>query len=444
MKNKTTNTVPSSAQPEVNIHTNSNTRISNSTSKKLPWFARGLLSMLSRLQLGQLRLQTPTGDIHEFGQANSELHGSLVIKDWRAAKLILAQGDIGFAESLRLDWVYSPDLLNLFRLALQNQQALQTAIHGRWWALLLRRFGHLWLNNNSRRGSQRNISAHYDLGNDFYRLWLDQSMTYSAAWFTATDDAQPAQDLQTAQLAKYQRILDLLQAQPGQRILEIGCGWGGFAEYAASRGMHIHGITLSPAQLEFAQQRMQAGGWASQVTLELRDYRDLPGQTGIGQQDHSDQNHAHQYDHIVSIEMLEAVGESHWPSYFRILKQCLKPEGGIVIQSIDIADNFYTHYRSSTDFIQQYIFPGGMLPCPAVMQSQVQAAGLQVKQSLGFGLDYARTLQLWHQAFMGQLDQIQALGFDAAFIRLWEMYLKYCEAGFIEGRTDVKLWLLKH
>lgn len=430
MKNKTSPTLSSSAQPERNLGLNPDISRKPAASKHLPWFARGLLSLFSRLQQGHLQLQTPTGECHEFGQSHATLRASLVIKDWRAARLILMQGDVGFAESLRLDWVHSPDLLSLFRLALQNQQALESAIHGRWWALLLRRFGHLWLNNNSRRGSQRNISAHYDLGNVFYRLWLDASMTYSAAWF----GQQPEQTLQQAQQAKYQRILDLLQAQPGQRILEIGCGWGGFAEYAASQGMHVHGITISPAQLEFALQRIKTQGWSSQVTLELRDYRDLTAQEG---------NYA-RYDHIVSIEMLEAVGESHWPSYFRILKQCLKPEGRIVIQSIDIADNFYAHYRSSTDFIQQYIFPGGMLPSPAVIQAQVQQAGLQVRESHGFGQDYARTLQHWHQAFMGQLDDIKALGFDAAFIRLWEMYLKYCEAGFIEGRTDVKLWLLKH
>lgn len=430
MKSKTSHSIPANAQPQALSTTTAKLR----SKAKLPWFARGLLSLFSKLQLGQLCLQTPTGEIHEFGQANSDLRANLVIKDWRAARLILAQGDIGFAESLRLDWVASPDLLNLFRLALQNQQALQTAIHGRWWALLLRRLGHLWLNNNSRRGSRRNISAHYDLGNDFYRLWLDASMTYSAAWF----GENPTQTLQQAQQAKYQRILDLLEASPGQRILEIGCGWGGFAEYAAKQGMQVHGITISQAQLEFAQQRMQSGGWAEQVILELRDYRDLVKST-----DHEQGAQHRQYDHIVSIEMLEAVGEAHWPGYFKILQQCLKPEGRIVIQSIDIADRFFAHYRSSTDFIQQYIFPGGMLPCPGVIQAQAQAAGLQVAQSHGFGLDYARTLQHWHQSFMGKQEQIMTMGFDAAFIRLWEMYLKYCEAGFIEGRTDVKLWLLK-
>ncbi|MFL9609484.1 class I SAM-dependent methyltransferase [Methylobacillus sp. Pita2] len=391
---------------------------------RLPLTGQLLFSMLEKLQYGRLSVTTPEGWTHSFGKQSGGLDAELHIHDWRAARLIMGQGDIGFADSLRQGWVSSSCLLSLFRLAIQNQQALEQAIHGKWWALLVRRFTHLWLRNNSRAGSQRNIQAHYDLGNHFYQLWLDASMTYSAAWF----GDQPDQPLEQAQHAKYQRILDELNAQPGQQILEIGCGWGGFAEYAAKRGLRVYGITLSPAQLAFAQQRLQTQGLDHLVSLKLQDYRDLQGE----------------YDHIVSIEMLEAVGEAHWPTYFNILQRSLKTNGRAVIQCIDIADEHFDHYRSSTDFIQQFIFPGGMLPSPSILHRQADKAGLKIAKQQSFGLDYAATLRRWHSAFMSQLATVHEQGFDDAFVRLWEMYLKYCEAGFMEHRTDVKLWTLHH
>ncbi len=400
----------------------SNRALSLQPVTKLPLPGQMFFSMLDKLEHGMLDVTTPDGLVRSFGQTSSDVNAQLHIHDWQATHLILVQGDIGFAESVRRGWVSSPDLLALFRLAIHNQQVLEQAIHGKWWALLVRRLSHLWLHANSRSGSKRNIHAHYDLGNDFYQQWLDPSMTYSAAWF----GKQREQSLEQAQHAKYQRILDELDAQPGQHILEIGCGWGGFAEYAAQRGFKVDGITLSPAQLAFAEQRIHKQGLDAQVNLRLQDYRDLDGQ----------------YDHIVSIEMLEAVGETHWQTYFSILQHCLKPGGKVVIQCIDIADRYFPHYRSSTDFIQQFIFPGGMLPCPSSLYTHAQRAGLKVKRLQSFGQDYAHTLHLWHQRFMSQLSAIRAQGFDDAFIRLWEMYLKYCEAGFIEQRTDVKLWTL--
>lgn len=388
------------------------------------WAARWFIGALSRLQVGTLALTDPLGGQVLYGAAGGGPHAELVMRDWRAAGAILRQGDIGFADSLRRGWVDSPDLLALFTLALRNEAALSHAVDGKWWALIARRLSHLLLRDNSRKGSRRNILQHYDLGNDFYRLWLDPSMSYSAALF-GEDRSEP---LEVAQHRKYDRLLDALGAVPGQHVLEIGCGWGGFAERAAQRGLHVHGITLSDAQLDWARARMQRQGLEACVKLELRDYRDLG---------HS------QYDHIVSIEMVEAVGERRWPLYFETLARCLRPGGRIGLQSIDIADARFDAYRRGTDFIQQYIFPGGMLPCPRVIQAQAGLAGLSVVNQYTFGLDYADTLLRWRLAFEENLGAVRAQGFDEAFVRLWRMYLTYCEAGFREGRTDVRHWVLE-
>jgi cyclopropane-fatty-acyl-phospholipid synthase len=268
--------------------------------------------------------------------------------------------------------------------------------------------------------------AHYDLGNDFYRLWLDPTMSYSSALYsTAAPRAMAA-----AQRAKYQRILQRLDARPGQRVLEIGCGWGGFAETAAREaGLEVVGLTLSPAQLEFARQRMQLAGLDRQVSIELRDYRDLAGE---------------QFDHIVSIEMFEAVGERWWPAYFATMQRLLAPAGRAVVQSITIRNELFARYRRGTDFIQQHIFPGGMLPSPSVFCDRAARAGLALRDAFAFGRDYARTLGEWSANFEQQWPQIAALGFDERFRRLWRFYLAYCQAGFNSGCTDVMQFELAH
>jgi cyclopropane-fatty-acyl-phospholipid synthase len=314
-------------------------------------------------------------------------------------------------------------LLTLFRLAIQNEDAAAT-VHGTWWALLFKRLAHWVFRDNNRKGSRRNILAHYDLGNSFYELWLDPSMSYSAAIFKDGVDS----DLEHAQHAKYDRLLDLIQARPGQHILEIGCGWGGFAERAARRGLKVTGITLSDEQLAWAQARMQRQGLSEQVTLSICDYRDVQGQ----------------FDHIVSIEMFEAVGLRHWPGFFSMVKRSLKPGGQAAIQTIDIADEQFETYVRSTDFIQQYIFPGGMLPSPSRFRELAQNAKLSVVDEFSFGLDYAETLNRWLQQFEAKLQDVRELGFDESFVRIWRMYLAYCEAGFREQRTDVKQWLLSN
>ncbi len=384
-----------------------------------PW-VRGFVKLLDAVQLGSLEVAAPDGSVRQFGQPGSGPHAQLQIRDWRAAGLILRESDVGFALAYSRDWIDSPDLHALFQLALRNAQALEAAYRGRWWAMLAKRLSHRVLRDNSRRGSRRNILSHYDLGNDFYALWLDPTMTYSAAWF----DAAPGLSLEQAQQAKYDRILDELDAQPGQTILEVGCGWGGFAERAARRGIHVHGVTLSDAQLAWARQRIEAAGLQDRATLALCDYRDLQGQ----------------YDHIVSIEMFEAVGERRWAPYFEQLSRCLKPGGRVLIQSIDIAEPYFDDYRRNTDFIQQCVFPGGMLPSPERLARTAASAGLTQRNVLAFGLDYARTLCCWRSAFEAALPAVQRQGFDTAFVRMWRMYLCYCEAGFREGRIDVRQW----
>ncbi|MBA4707242.1 SAM-dependent methyltransferase [Aquitalea aquatica] len=385
----------------------------------LPPSARLLLSRLQRLQSGGLRLLTPAGHALWFGQPQHSVNAELHIHDWAGCRKLLTAGDIGFAEAYRDGLLDSPELTALLRLALRNEHAVPPALSGslpaRWWY----RLKHL-LRRNSRRGSRRNIHAHYDLGNDFYRLWLDPSWTYSSAWF----NGDYTQSLQQAQQAKYQRICDTLGLQPGMRVLEIGCGWGGFAEHASRAGIAVHGITISPAQLELARQRL-AGQPLAQ--LELRDYRDLDGQ----------------YDAVVSIEMFEAVGEAYWPQYFRTVRRLLHPGGQALIQSITIADAYFERYRAKSDFIQQFIFPGGMLPSPARFSQTASAAGLHTSQRLDFGPDYAETLRRWRQAFENTLDSVRQQGFDEAFIRLWRLYLCYCEAGFDEGRIGVSQFLLQ-
>lgn len=391
--------------------------------QKMPLGARLFLRLLQRISVGALSLTDPAGEVTVFGHAAHGLHAQLTIRDWRAAHAILRRGDIGFADSLKAGWAESPDMVALFTLALRNEAAVDQAVQGRWWALVVQRLRHLILRDNSRRGSRRNILSHYDLGNDFYAQWLDAGMTYSSALFDGND----ALSLAEAQDAKYDRILDELDARPGQTVLEIGCGWGGFAERAALRGLNVHGITLSDAQLAWARDRMSRQRLNDRVTLDICDYRDLPNAA---------------FDHIVSIEMVEAVGERRWPLYFKTLARCLKPGGRIVVQSIDIDNARFDAYRRGTDFIQQYVFPGGMLPSPAAFEAQVAATSLKVLNVKAFGVDYAETLKRWRVLFDARVPTIMAQGFDDTFIRIWRMYLAYCEAGFREGRTDVRQWTL--
>ena len=371
--------------------------------------------LLENLRGGLLEIRLPDGSSALFGDGE---HGvTLQVRDEAMFGRVLARGDIGLAEAY-LDGLWdSPDITGLLTLLARNRDALGKAVYGSWPRLLAARVRH-WLNRNSRAGSQRNIMAHYDLGNDFYKLWLDPSMSYSAAIYRDADDGS----LETAQHAKYRRILQRLKAEPGERVLEIGCGWGGFAEMAVEQGLAVTGLTLSPAQLAWARKRVPA------ADLRLQDYRDT----------------TEQFDHVVSIEMFEAVGEPFWPGYFKTVAKALKPGGRAVIQSITIRDDLFASYRKGTDFIQQYVFPGGMLPSRSAFRAAAARQGLAVRHEYAFGLDYARTLAEWRHAFEANWPAIAAQGFDENFRRLWRMYLCYCEAGFLAGNVDVVQFELTH
>ncbi|HJV25145.1 MAG TPA: cyclopropane-fatty-acyl-phospholipid synthase family protein [Aromatoleum sp.] len=374
-----------------------------------------LFTLLDGLRGGRLDVRLPDGSSALFG--DGEHVAVLQVHDEALFGRVLARGDIGFAEAY-LDGLWdSPDLTAVLTLLAANREVLKRAIYGSWRPLLAARIRH-WLNRNSRNGSRRNIMAHYDLGNDFYRLWLDPTMSYSSALYGGAGELS----LDAAQRAKYERILERLGAGSGQHVLEIGCGWGGFVERAVARGLRVTGLTLSPAQLAWAQQRVPG------AELRLQDYRDLQ----------------ERFDHVVSIEMFEAVGERWWPSYFRTVARSLKPGGKAVIQSITIRDDLFAAYRKGTDFIQQYIFPGGMLPSRSAFRKAAARAGLVVRDEHAFGLDYARTLAEWRQTFEARWPDIRPLGFDEDFRRLWRLYLSYCEAGFRAGSVDVVQFELAH
>lgn len=381
-----------------------------------------LRRLLSRVRAGRLLLILPDGARLQAQGAAPGPSAELRLHRWRPWLRLLLQGDLGLAWSYRDgDWS-TPDLLALLSFGLANEAALDGAIAApapaRWLARLLHR-----LNANTRRGSRHNIAAHYDLGNRFYERWLDGSMLYSSALYEG-----PADPLEAAQARRLERILALLDVRPGQRVLEIGCGWGTLAATLARRGAEVVGVTLSAEQLAFARERAAAWGVADRVDLRLQDYRDVEGR----------------YDRVVSIEMIEAVGEAYWPVYFATLRERLKPGGVAVLQAITIDERRFERYRDNPDFIQRCIFPGGMLPSPERMAQQARQAGLRLSTELRFGHSYARTLADWRRRFQADWPAIEAQGFDARFKRLWEYYLGYCEAGFLAGRVDVGLYRLVH
>ena len=394
--------------------------------RQAPRSARAVLALLEGIEHGSLEVRLPDGHRLRFGQHDNGNSGTLLeIGSWSVFDWVLERGDVGLAEAWIDGHWHSPDLTALLTLFADNRQSMSRALYGHWWGLLTARLRHL-LNANTRSGSRRNIMAHYDLGNDFYRLWLDPTMSYSSALYSS--DAP--RSMAAAQLAKYRRIIQRLDASPGQRVLEIGCGWGAFAETAAREaGLQVVGLTLSPAQFEYARERMRLAGVTQQVKIELRDYRDLSGE---------------RFDHIVSIEMFEAVGERWWPTYFATLQRLLAPGGRAMVQSITIADGLFARYRRGTDFIQQHVFPGGMLPSRAVFGERAARAGLVVRDAFAFGRDYSRTLGEWSANFERHWPAIEAQGFDERFRRLWRFYLAYCRAGFNSGATDVVQFELAH
>ncbi|MBI1392483.1 MAG: methyltransferase domain-containing protein [Alphaproteobacteria bacterium] len=377
-----------------------------------------LCSAARRMRYGSLKVILPNGAELDFvGEEETETQATLIVNDFAFARRTLLGGDIGFFEAYADGQWDTPHLADLLYIFPRNADYIASVFDGSPIAAIAEQARHSWARRNTRSGSRRNISAHYDLGNTFYEKWLDRSMTYSSAKFRA-----PADDLATAQLNKYRSLAELIDLRPDDRVLEIGSGWGGFAEYAAKHvGAKVTGLTISREQYEYASKRIFEQGLSDRVDFQLRDYRDADGE----------------YDKVASIEMFEAVGREYWPTYFRKINERLKPGGVAGLQVITIADRLFDQYLRSIDFIQRYVFPGGVLPSPTALRDQVEKAGLAWRGATHFGDDYARTLAEWHDAFLSKWQEIQPLGFDERFKKLWRFYLAYCEAGFRAKTTDV-------
>lgn len=382
----------------------------------VPWPARAVLKAAGALKFGRLTVILPDGHEMIFEGPSKGPEATLSINSYRFAWPIILNGHLGAAEAfLAGDWE-SPNVKDVLELFAKNRDVFTGALAGLSLVQLAERLGH-FLRRNNKSGSRKNIHYHYDLGNNFYKRWLDPTMTYSSARFE-----RPGEDLSVAQLNKYRSLASRIDLKGDNTLLEIGCGWGGFAEFAATEiGCKITALTISKEQLEFAQKRMFEKGLNDRVEVRFQDYRDV----------------GEKFDRIASIEMFEAVGEAYWPAYFQKVRDTLTPGGLAGFQIITIDDRSFETYRRGVDFIQRYIFPGGMLPSPSALKSQVAQAGLQWRDSIEFGLDYAETLARWRDRFLAAWPEIRELGFDERFRRMWEYYLAYCEAGFRTGNIDV-------
>jgi cyclopropane-fatty-acyl-phospholipid synthase len=382
----------------------------------LPRAARLALSIPAQVRCGRLEVQLPDRRLI-FEGAEAGPSALMIVRDLNFAWRLLRGGDIGVAEAyLRGEWE-TPDLTAFLYLFCVNVEMMQAILHDKPVVRAWQVFRH-WLNRNTRRQARKNIHAHYDLGNDFYRAWLDPTMTYSSALFD-----QGSNDLSAAQLRKYESLAQQIELRPGQSVLEIGCGWGGFAEYAAKTyGVSLTGLTISKEQHDYAKRRMLEAGLNERVTIKMQDYRD---ETGV-------------YDRIASIEMIEAVGEQFWPGFFRQMSDRLNPGGIAGIQAITIQERFFANYRREIDYIRRYVFPGGMLPSPTILKSLGAHFGIPLVREKVFGDDYARTLSVWRDRFRAAWPALVPMGFDERFRRLWEYYLAYCEAGFLSRNIDVR------
>ena len=382
---------------------------------RAPASAKAVLLAIMQIRGGSAHVTLPDGRLLEFGDG-VEPRVDFQIKDYRFARRVISSGDIGFAEGLMAGEWESRDLSALLTLLASNVERFTRLLEGGPLGRALHWLRHL-SNANTKRGSRRNILAHYDLGNEFYSAWLDASMTYSSARF----DAQ-VRDLEAGQRAKYKALAEHLDLKATDHVLEIGCGWGGFAEYAAREyGARVTGITISDEQLAYARARMEKAGLSGRVEIRRQDYRDVEGR----------------FDKVASIEMFEAVGEKYWPAYFGKISEVLKPGGRAGLQIITIKDELFDNYRKRADFIQRYVFPGGMLASLDRLKEETAKVGLVWSQAEAFGQSYADTLAEWAKRFKAKWTDSRALGFDERFKQLWLFYLSYCEAGFRTGRTDV-------
>jgi cyclopropane-fatty-acyl-phospholipid synthase len=382
----------------------------------LPRYFAAAFAVASRLRHGRLDFVLPDGRRFRCEGTGPGPVAELDIHNADLFARLVREGDLGFCEAYMDGWWSTPDLQAFMDLIHADNDDVYDGYPG---MKLVRAFERLrfWWQSNSKGQARKNIAYHYDLGNDFYRLWLDDTMTYSSALFRTGQES-----LERAQEAKYASMVDQMGAQAGDHVLEIGCGWGGFAEYAAKeRGLRVTGLTISQAQYDFAVARMARAGLSDRVEIKLQDYRDERGQ----------------YDGIASIEMFEAVGEKYWPTYFDTLKACLKSGRNATLQIITVADRRWESYRRGVDFIQKYIFPGGMLPSPQALRAEVERAGLTLRGSIEFGESYSQTLRRWHETFNARWDDVAKLGFDDRFRRMWNMYLTSCASTFSSANCDV-------
>ena len=385
---------------------------------------QALLKMLSHIKYGELKLKLPDGCTHKFTGSQKGPTADMVLLSDSAIIRILGHGKMGFCEAFMVGEIDSDNLTNLIELAVLHDSYIEEQIKLGTLQKLWLKLQH-WRNRNNQSGSKRNISYHYDLGNQFYSRWLDRTMTYSSAVFQSETDT-----LEDAQNRKYQKLAELADIQPGERVLEIGCGWGGFAEYAAKEyGAHVTGITISKEQYDFTKNRLRTAGLDHMTDIVMQDYRKLN----------------QRFDKIVSIEMFEAVGEKYWPVYFKTIANCLKDGGKAALQVITIDHKAFLEYRTQPDFIQKYIFPGGMLPSIKALDDPLKTAGLSLHFCQGYGQDYARTLAEWKVRFHQAWPELATItNFDDRFKRMWELYLSYCEGGFKAGMIDVKQMLITH
>ena len=389
---------------------------STNNQQNLPRYFARVFDLVGKLNSGRVDFILPDGRRFRAEGLKPGPVAEVTINNPDVFARLVREGDLGFCDAYLDGWWTTPDLQAFMDFIHADNDDMYDGFPG---MALVRAWekARFWFQSNTKRQALKNISYHYDLGNDFYSLWLDETMTYSSALFNTSQES-----LEKAQIAKYASMVDQMGVKPGDHVLEIGCGWGGFAEYAAKeRGLKVTGLTISKEQLEYAQKRIKSKGLSDKVNLKLQDYRD---ETGV-------------YDGVASIEMFEAVGEKYWPVYFDKIKQCLKPGKQATLQIITIQDARWEVYRKSVDFIQKYIFPGGMLPSPSVLRKEVHRAGLSVQHSIEFGKSYSQTLRRWFEVFNNKWDNISAMGFDDRFRRMWNFYLTSCAATFESGNCDV-------
>ncbi len=382
----------------------------------LPRYFPAVFDIVQNLNHGQIDFRLPDGRVFRARGRSMGPAVQLDIHHPDCFARLIREGDLGFSDAYLEGWWSVSDLQAFMDIILDRNDAVFRGFPGVGLVRFYERLRH-WLNRNTREQAARNISYHYDLGNAFYGKWLDETMTYSSAIFESGQE-----DMSRAQIAKYASLVDQLGVRPGDHVLEIGCGWGGFAEYAAAqRDLRVTGLTISRAQHDFATERIARAGLSDRVRIEMRDYRDETGR----------------YDGVASIEMFEAVGEKYWPAYFRTVRDSLKPGGRATLQIITIANERFAAYRKGVDFIQKHIFPGGMLPSSNALSEQISRAGLKRIRSIEFGDSYSITLRRWREVFNAKWDEIATLGFDERFHRMWNYYLTSCAAAFQSGNCDV-------